>query len=103
MRCRACRRPLTSPVSIKYGYGPDCLRRAQAAGNVPLEALAELIAEKRTTRKRRPSQAPATIQQTTGDLFDQLIDAAIDDLRRAADVARSLGVVVNLEIECNRL
>ena len=38
---------------------------------MPLEALAELIAEKRTTRKRRPSQAPATIQQTTGDLFDQ--------------------------------
>lgn len=100
MRCRSCRRPLTSPVSIKYGFGPDCLKHAQASGSLPIEALTELRDEQRARRKRRPKASkPARDKPNeTGDLFGQLIDAALDDMHRSAEIARSLGAVVNIEI-----
>lgn len=93
MRCRSCRRPLSDPVSLRHGFGPKCLKRAVEQGQAPLEALAELVAEKRTTRKRRPSQAPAPIQQITGDLFDQALPVIdMENIMYSDFVKEKLGI-----------
>jgi len=99
-KCRACRRPLTSAVSIRYGYGPDCLRRAVAAGTLGIEALTELSTEQRET-KRRKVRKPAPIPDdiSTPDLFDMLRLAALDDLQKAVTACASVGVVVTYQIE----
>lgn len=100
MRCRACRRPLSSAVSIKYQMGPDCLRKAVKAGTAPLDALTELSTEQRET-KRRKVRKPAPIPDdiSTPDLFDMLRIAALDDLRKAVTACASVGVVVTYKIE----
>lgn len=100
MRCRACRRPLTSEVSIRYGLGSVCLRKAVKAGTLGLEALTELSSEQRET-KRRKVRKPAPIPDdiSTPDLFDMLRLAALDDLRRAVTACASVGVVVTYQIE----
>ena len=99
-KCRACRRELTSEVSIRYGLGSVCLKRAVKAGTAPLEALTELTTEQRET-KRRKVRKPAPIPDdiSTPDLFDMLRAAALDDLRRAVTACASVGVVVNFTIE----
>lgn len=99
MHCTACRRPLTNPVSIQYGMGPDCLRRAVKAGTAPIEALTELADWKRTKKQRAPVE-PEIIRDTlTIDLFEQPRKEAIGRLYDAAEAARSFGVLVKLEIE----
>ncbi len=96
--CRACRRPLTSPVSIKYQMGPDCLRKAVAAGTLGIEALTELSSEQRET-KRRPRIKPAPVADIrTPDLFDLLRSAALDDLRLAVAACASVGVSISYQI-----
>ena len=99
-KCRACRRPLTSAVSIKYGLGSVCLRKAVAAGTLGIEALTELSSEQRET-KRRKVRKPAPIHDdiSTPDLFDLLRLAALDDLRKAVTACASVGVVVTYQIE----
>ena len=101
MRCQACRRTLTNPASIKHQLGPDCLRKAVAAGTAPLEALEEL----RNWQQSRPKQPkrtkeirPAACGETL-DLFEQLRVAALDDLNKAADTCRSVGIAVTITIE----
>ena len=99
MRCQACRRPLTSPVSIKHGYGPDCLKRAVQAGTAPLEALEEFTAWKKAQPKR--TKAVEQVKRTctnTPDLFDSLRDQAIQLLNAAAEDCRAVGVEVTIEI-----
>ena len=99
MRCQACRRPLTSPVSIKHGYGPDCLKRAVQAGTAPLEALEEFATWKKAQPKR--TKAVEQVKRTctnTPDLFDSLRDQAIQLLNAAAEDCRAVGVEVTIEI-----
>lgn len=100
--CRACRRPLTNPASVKHGLGPACLRRAVKAGTAPLEALEELKDWQRTkptTAKRKPAAVAPTHSSATPDLFHQLRRGAIESLRAAAAECVALGVVVTLNIE----
>ena len=71
-RCSACRRPLHNPVSLQYGMGPDCLRKAAKAGTAPLEALEELKAWQRSrpkTAKAKTAQAMNNYDTSTMDLF----------------------------------
>ena len=99
MHCQACRRPLTNPTSIKFGLGPDCLRRAVKAGNAPIEALTELT-EWRRSKKRQPITEAAPIRDDkTMDLFEQLRTAALDDLNKAVIVCESVGFRIKLTIE----
>ena len=98
MRCQACRRPLTSPVSIKHGYGPDCLKRAVQAGTAPLEALEEFTAWKKAQPKRKAIDQGKPVCSNTPDLFDRLRDQAIQLLNAAAEDCRAVGVEVTIEI-----
>ena len=83
MRCRACRRPLSDPSSVRHGFGPQCLKRAVEQGQAPPEALAELAASRKTKAiKKPPRSAPVKAGQQTGDLFD-FLDATIDHNRQA--------------------
>lgn len=94
MHCQACRRPLTNPVSLQYGMGPDCLRRAVKAGTAPIEALTELT-EWRRSKKRQPITEAAPIRdERTMDLFEQLRAAALDDLIKAVTVCESVGIKI---------
>ena len=94
-KCRACRRPLTSEVSIRYGLGSVCLKRAVKAGTAPLEALTELSTEQRNRPKRTKSAEQLKRTDTkTLDLFDSLREAALDDLRKAVVACESVGVKV---------
>lgn len=92
-RCRACRRPLTNPVSIREGFGPDCLRRAIAAGQAPLEAL-ETVAEMREWKRANPSGKRRQRKQEQGadavsaDMFEAMRVEAVESLQRAADECR---------------
>ena len=96
--CLSCRRELTSPVSIKWQRGPVCLRKAVAMGPLPIEAALELSSEQRET-KRRPRIKPAPVADIrTPDLFDQLRDAALDDLRLAVAACALVGVTVSYQI-----
>jgi hypothetical protein len=100
MRCQACRRTLTNSTSLKFGLGPDCLRKAVKAGNAPLEALAELAEEKKKQPKRiKPVAQLNRACTNTPDLFDQPRKDAIGALYDAAESARSFWVRVQLEIE----
>ena len=101
MRCRACRRPLTSPVSIKYQMGPDCLRKAVKAGTLGIEALTELTSEQRETTKQRRStrQHEPMTDDRTPDLFDYARRLAIDALQHAVAECLSVGVMVTYMIE----
>lgn len=99
MHCQACRRPLTNPISIQYGMGPDCLRRAVKAGTAPIEALAELTEWKRS-KKRQPATEAAPIRdERTMDLFEQLRAAALDDFHKAVTVCESVGIKIIWSIE----
>ena len=108
MRCKACHRPLSDPVSIKHGFGPDCLKKAVAAGQAPLESLTELSAFQRTQRKARktakpaPRPVPVKTDQHTGDLFDPLKTAALEDLDKAVSALQALGVHVEVTIHDHR-
>ena len=101
MRCKACRRPITSPVSKQYGLGPDCLRKAVKAGTAPIEALTELTAWQRSKpRSSRPIAAPPqAVESTTPDLFSNLRDQAIAVLNAAAADCRAVGITVTIEIK----
>ena len=98
MRCQACRRPLTSPVSIKHGLGPDCLKRAVQAGTAPLEALEEFTAWKKAQPKRKAVEQVKPVCTNTPDLFDSLRDQAIQLLNAAAEDCRAVGLTVTIEI-----
>lgn len=101
-RCSACRRPLRNPVSLQYGMGPDCLRKAAKAGTAPLEALEELKAwERRKPKQAKAKSAQATTNNDTStmDLFAGARKYAIESLRAAADECAALGVVFELMIE----
>ena len=102
MRCLACRRPLRNPVSLKHGFGPDCLRKAVKAGNVPLEALEEFTAWKKANPKPRPTKQKASSaapESLTHDLFAALREAALDDLNKAVTVCESVGITIKIEIQ----
>lgn len=98
MRCQACRRPLTNPVSIKQGLGPDCLKRAVRAGTAPLEALEEFTAWKKSQPRRKAIEQVKSVCSSTPDLFDALRDAALDDLYKAITACQSVGITVKIEI-----
>lgn len=97
MKCQACRRELTSPVSIKHGLGPDCLKRAVQAGTAPLEALEEFTAWKKSQPKRTKPE-PVKQCPNTPDLFDSLRAQAIQLLNAAAADCRAVGLTVTIEI-----
>ena len=85
------------------GYGPDCLRRAVAAGTLGIEALTELSSEQRETKRNRPKRTKCAEQLNhtdtkTLDLFDLLRSAALDDLRLAVAACASVGVVVSYHL-----
>lgn len=103
-RCRACRRPLTNPISIREGFGPDCLKRAIAAGQAPLNAL-EAVEEMRQwrcsnpdkkIRQRKKERAPDAM---SADIFEAVRVEAVNSLHRAADECRRYGVGVTVIID----
>ena len=100
MRCAACRRPLTNPVSLKHGLGPDCLKKAVKAGTAPLEALEHLTAWQRSRRapkKTEPAKpAPASADSQTGDLFEAVKAASLKALHRAVVECLRYGINVTL-------
>jgi hypothetical protein len=99
-KCRACRRPLSSAVSIRYGFGPDCLRRAVKAGTLGIEALTELTSEQRATKQRATRIKPApTADASTPDLFDHARREAIEALCHAVAGCLACGVTVTYTIE----
>lgn len=65
MRCKKCGRRLSDPVSISYGYGPECIKTAVQLGQVPLIALTATAAYKRSIRFRTGNE----YVDLTGDLF----------------------------------
>jgi len=102
MRCAACRRPLTNPISLRHKLGPDCLRKAVKAGNAPLEALEEFTAWKKANPKPRAVRAkapPAATESQTADLFAALRIAALDDLHKAITACESVGLTITIEIK----
>lgn len=99
MNCQACTRKLTNPVSIQYGMGPDCLRRAVKAGTAPIEALSELT-EWRRSKKRQPITEAAPIRDDkTMDLFEQLRAAALSDLSKAVTACGTVGIKITWSIQ----
>lgn len=96
--CIACRRPLTNPVSIKHGYGPDCLKRAAALGNAPLIALDELKAQERSKRKagKRPAPLRQPSQDGTPDLFSGLQALARKQLEEALAACLAAGLQIEI-------
>ena len=104
MRCAACKRPLTNPVSIRHGFGPDCLRSAVKAGTAPLEALEELTSWKRNNVKQKAAKRQAAHVETprchqTIDLFDTARKHALTTLHAAAAELKALGVEVQITIK----
>ena len=99
MRCLACRRALRNPVSLKHGFGPDCLRKAVKAGNVPLEALEEFTAWKKANPKPRQAKPLITSETHSPDLFAKLREQAIQVLHAAAEDCRAVGVTLKIEIQ----
>ena len=99
MRCLACRRALRNPVSLKHGFGPDCLRKAVKAGNVPLEALEEFTAWKKANPKPRQVKPLITVENHSPDLFAKLREQAIQALHAAAEDCRAVGVTIKIEIQ----
>ena len=99
MRCLACRRPLRNPVSLKHGFGPDCLRKAAKAGNVPLEALEEFTAWKKANPKPRQVKPLITVENHSPDRFAKLREQAIQVLHAAAEDCRAVGVTLKIEIQ----
>ena len=99
MRCLACRRALRNPVSLKHGFGPDCLRKAVKAGNVPLEALEEFTAWKKANPKPRQAKPLITSETHSPDLFAKLREQAIQVLHAAAEDCRAVGVTIKIEIQ----
>lgn len=99
-RCKVCRRPLTNDVSKRYGLGPDCLKRAVAEGNAPLEALAEYKAIKKQKVAKVPRSEPSTVERCshTVDMFDTPRQHAIDELYEAATRCSRLGINVRIEV-----
>ena len=49
-RCRNCNRQLTDPVSIKHGFGPECLKLAVKAKRAPVSALSEYADYRRSLK-----------------------------------------------------
>lgn len=99
MHCQACRKPLTNEVSIRYGFGPSCLKRAVAAGNAPLVALEEQTAMRREVAKQRKAKPSITFENHSADLFASARRAAIELLHLAQRECESLGMRVTLSIE----
>ena len=99
-RCKACRRSLTSSVSKKYGYGPDCLKRAVEKGNAPLESLEEL---KEFRRSKKALTRPVTPHdercEKTMDLFKKAKESAIQLLKASIAECESYGLKINYTIE----
>lgn len=103
-RCRACHRLLTDPVSIKHGFGPECLKRAAEAGQAPLDALTELATFQRQRRQAKAvggNKTKPTERQYkdthTGDLFANIKAEALAELDQAAEKLRTLGVTVEIK------
>ena len=99
MQCQACRRPLTNAVSVKFGFGPDCLRRAVKAGTAPIEALTELTEWKRSKKRQPITKSEPIRDNETMDLFEQLRAAALDDLSKAVTACGIVGIRVTWSIE----
>ena len=66
MRCKKCGRRLSDPVSLKHGFGPECIKSAVQLGQAPLVALNEMAAYKRSARVKFKKQEYVDL---TGDLF----------------------------------
>lgn len=100
-RCKACRRSLTNEISKKYGYGPDCLKRAVEQGNAPLESLEQLKEHKRQSkgRTRQPADHEPVRCDKTLDLFEQAKEGAMRMLKHCISECESLGMKINLTIE----
>ena len=100
-RCKACRRSLTNSVSKKYGYGPDCLKRAVEKGNAPLESLEELKEFRRSKKgsSRNAVMAEPVRCEKTLDLFEQAKEGAIRLLKASVAECESYGLKINYTIE----
>ena len=99
MRCQACRRPLTNPISLRHKLGPDCLRKAVKAGNAPLEALTQLTEWKRTKAATQKAKPVITFENHSLDLFAKLQEQTIQLLNAAAEDCRAVGLTVTIEIK----
>lgn len=102
-RCKACRRFLTNEVSKKYGYGPDCLRRAVEQGNAPLESLEQMKKLKQAKPAKanpKADQDPARCEKTM-DLFEQAKIGALRLLKSCIAECESLGIQITCTIEDN--
>lgn len=100
MRCHACRKPLTNEVSIRYGFGPSCLKRAVAAGNAPLIALEEQAAHSRQSAKASKAKRPAIQpENSSASLFDAPRREALELLHLAVRECEALGIQITLSIE----
>lgn len=98
-KCKACRRRLTNETSKLYGYGPECLKKAVAEGNAPLEAL-EAAKQERRERKKKPRIEPQPVRcNRTMDLFERSRHEAIRLLKAAVVEVESYGVKVFYRIE----
>lgn len=101
-RCKACRRPLTNPISLKHGLGPDCLRRAVKNGTAPLEALNALTQWQRTKNKAKSAnrRTPPEIKDTaTLDLFEEEKRLSIERLMSAVAECETIGLRISITIE----
>lgn len=66
MLCKKCGRRLSDPVSIKHGFGPECIKTAVLIGQAPLVALNEMSAYKRSVKVKFKKQEYVDL---TCDLF----------------------------------
>ena len=75
-RCLICNRKLTNPVSKKYGYGPECIKKAVVERSAPLVALVEMDRILKATRIRKVRIADPE-QVETMDLFGGVDETGI--------------------------
>ena len=100
MKCKACRRLLTDPISRLYGYGPSCLKRAVSEGNAPIEALEEQKTYRKLKKSRPERQAPVPERcEKTLDLFQTLKNDALHALHKAVAECVSLGINVKVSAD----
>lgn len=98
-RCKACRRPLTNDLSKRYGFGPDCLKRAVEEGTAPLESLEEYKAFKKQRIPKAKQDQPAVERcEHTLDMFDTPNQHALNELYEVAAKCRLLGINVRIEV-----
>ena len=100
-RCKACSRSLTNEISKKYGYGPDCLKRAVEQGNAPIESLEQLKEMRRIKKPKQPNPTTSDAVRCDKaiDMFEQAKAGALRMLKHCIAECESLGIKINCTIE----